>query len=194
MSRRPHWFPLLHGFGVLAWAAAAQAQRADTDADPPRPHPVFGVATVGGELGGNYAAGAKLALFATPSAAISLGGSGFFAPITSLQDECVSTCDLHPLLFRGMAELRLGNPYTEYARGLAWLGFGAGVEYLAEPRLAPSPSAALSGGGDILLTPSLWLELAIRLNWAQLIGPSSPFAGTYFTFGVEVGVRFDFAH
>jgi hypothetical protein len=194
MSRRPHRFVLIHGLGALAWATAAHAEPAGAETDP-QPHPVFGAATVDGELGGNYAAGAKLALFATPSAAVSLGGSGFFAPITTLQDECVTACNLHPLLFRGMAELRVDNPYTEYARGLAWLGVSAGVEYLAEPGLAPSPSAALAVGGDLLLTPSsLWLELAVRLTWAQLIGPSSPFAGTYFTFGVEVGVRFDFAH
>src|ERR1700733_6087716 len=176
MLRRPRRFALVHGLGVLVWAAGARAQSANLEADPPRPHPVFGAATLGGELGANYAAGAKIAVLATPFSGVSLGGSAFFAPITSGQDECGTSCSLHPLLFRGMAELRIGNPYTEYARGLAWFGVSAGVEYLAEAGLAPSPSATISAGGDLLLTSSLWLELAIRLTGAQLIGPSSPFA------------------
>ncbi len=92
-----------------------------------------------------------------------------------------------------MAELRVGSPYTDYARGLGWLGVSAGIAYLSEPGLDPSPTVSLAGGGDIRLAPSLWLELSPRVTWAQLIGRRSPFAGTYFTFALEVGIRFDFA-
>ncbi len=200
--------------GVVAWPLAAGAQPSETDdrarppsnastsvsqasvadTDPPRPHPLFGIATLSGELGGNYAAGAKLGVLATPFSGVSLGGAAFFAPLTRLPSTCVSPCNLDPLLFRGMAELRVGNPYTDYARGLAWFGVSAGIEYLAEPSVEPSPSVALAAGGDLRLSPSLWLEVSLRLTWAQIIGTGSPFAGAYFTFGLEGGLRFDFAH
>jgi hypothetical protein len=204
---------LVYALGALAWAATARAQSVDTqlapppshtasvvadapdaDNDPPVPHPVFGVATAGGEVGGNYAAGAKLALLATPFPGVSLGGAAFFAPITHVTGTCPPTCDLNPLLFRWMVELRIGNPYADYARGLAWLGVSAGVAYVTEPGLDPGPTLGLAAGGDLRLTPRLWFEFSPRVIWAQLIGNSSPFAGTYFTFGIEAGLRFDFAH
>jgi hypothetical protein len=122
-----------------------------------------------------------------------MGGAAFLAPITSIPDTCVNPCNLHPLLFRAMAELRLGSAYAEYTRSLGWLGVSAGIAYLAEPGTDPSPSAALAGGGDVRLADSLWLELALRVTWAQILGRNS-FAGPYITFGLEVGLRFDFAH
>jgi len=203
---------LVYALGALAWAGTARAQAVDAqpapppsrtasavspapvaDADPPVPHPIFGVATIGGELGANYAAGAKLALLATPFPGVSLGGAAFFAPITHVVGTCPPTCDLNPLVFRWTVELRIGNPYTDYARGLAWLGVSAGISYLAEPGLDPGPTLGLAGGGDLRLSPSLWLEFSPRLTWAQFIGSGSPFAGTYFTLGIEAGLRFDFA-
>ena len=54
--------------------------------------------------------------------------------------------------------------------------------------------AALAAGGDVRLARSLWLELSPRATWAQMISPAASFGGTYFTFGVEVGIRLDLAH
>jgi hypothetical protein len=194
----------VQALAFFTWTTVAGAQPAavvaspaiNADADPPVPHPLFGVASLSGELGGNYAAGVKVALLASPFSypGLSLGGTAFFAPITDLQDTCSQPCKLNPLLFRGMAQLRLGNAYTEYATGLAWVGISAGVAYLTEPGLDPSPSAALSGGGDLRLSSSLWLELSLQVTWAQIIGSGSSFAGPYFNLGLDVGLRFDFMH
>ncbi len=199
--------------GILTWAGAARAQSTETapieppkhpalavsptlieDVELPLPHPVFSVATVGGEIGPNPAAGAKLALFVTPFSGISLGVSAFFAPFTSINDSCTAACNLNPLLFRWMAELRIGTPYKDYSHALVWFGVSAGVAYLDEPRLEPSPSLALAAGVDLRLAPSLWLEFSPRFGGTEVIGSGSSFAGFYFSVGIEVGVRFDFSH
>jgi hypothetical protein len=191
---------LVQALGVLACASTARAQAAppvpplSDETDASLLHPVFGVATVSGELGAHSAGGVKLGVFGTPVSSVSLGGAVFFAPIDFLPDTCGGTCNLHPLLFRAMGELRIGNPYTEYARGLGWLGVSAGVAYFAAPHIDPSPILAVAGGGDLRLGDSLWLELSPRITWTQFIGPGSTFAGTYFTLGLELGLRFDFAH
>ena len=88
--------------------------------------------------------------------------------------------------------MRLGTPYREYSRALGWLGVSAGVAYIADPGLDPSPSLALAAGADIRLAPPLWLDFSPFLTWTQVIGHDSPFTGPYFSLGFDMGVRFDF--
>ena len=205
------WLALAPVLVALATSNAAGAQTGDTDPaqlavirapgtsppdrDPLVPHPVFGALALSGEFGANYAAGLKLAFLANPfPAGVSFGGSAFAAPLTHLQDGCTGPCNLSPALYRWMAELRLGTPFTDQARGLAWLGLSAGVAYLVEPHMDPSPTLAVAGGGDVRLAGSLWFEVSLRLTGARMLGSDAAFVGTYFTFGLDVGVRFDLVH
>jgi hypothetical protein len=209
MAQRRAFLPALWAF-ALATSAGEQTGHASEPSlplspaspevspptgDPPIPHPTFAVLSASGEAGANYAVGAKVAVLANPfSSGISLGGSVFFAPLTGFENQCAQPCNQNPVLFRGMAELRLGTAYREHVRGLFWFGLSAGVAYFAEPHIDPGPSLAVAVGGDVRLARSLWLELSPRATWAQIIGPATSFGGTYFTFGVEVGMRFDLAH
>jgi hypothetical protein len=215
------WWPVFRTFALgpaltlltLGGTAIAQTDPAPTESpssavatppveatvEPPRatrvPHPIFAALTAGGELGGNYAVDTKLAVLGNPfRSGISLGGSIFFAPYTNLNTlRCPPPCNLAPLLFRWMAELRVGTAYGANSRGLGWLGISAGVTYLVEPNLPPGPSAAIAAGGDIRVSPSLWLETSLTLTGADMIGPDSPFAGTYVTLGFQLGIRLDLA-
>lgn len=180
-------------------STAAAGSPIEATTEPPQsrsiPHPVFAALTVGGEVGGNYALDTKLSVLGNPfRSGISLGGSAFFAPYTNLASPCTQLCSLTTRLFRGMAELRLGNVYHPDSRSLGWLGLSAGVAYLVEPGMTVSPSAAIAAGGDLRLLRSLWLEASITLTWADMIGPQTPFAGNYLTFGLQLGFRFDLVH
>jgi len=209
MAQRRAFLPALCAF---VWAASAgePTAHAEETATPPAttspevspptgdlpiPRPTFAVLSASGELGANYAGAAKLAVLVNPfSSGISLGGSFFFAPLTGFENQCTAPCNQNPFVFRWMAELRLGTAYRADIRSLFWFGLSAGVAYLDEPHLDPGPSVALAAGGDARLTRSAWLELSPRVTWAQIIGPATSFGGTYFTFGVEVGMRFDLTH
>jgi hypothetical protein len=187
---------------ILAWTARGAGQSdavsansapapSSIDAEPIR-HPVFVATTISGELGGIYAAGAKVAVLGNPvSSGISIGGSAFIAPLTGVTQTDGTPDGLDRPLFRFMAELRLGTAYSDHARGLGWLGLSAGVAYLDVPHMDPSPGAAIAAGGDLRLSRTVWIEFSPRLAWAQMIGPGSRLAGTYFTFGIEAGTRFD---
>ncbi len=170
--------------------------------DPPVHHPLFAIALLSAELGTYYVGGAKLGFLGTPfSSGISFGGSVFFAPLTSVEDRCAAPCTASPLLWRWMADLRLGTAYRPDRRGLAWLGLSAGLTYLAEPGVDVSPVVSLSAGGDVRLsrsaasfTPSPWFEFALRGTWAQILAPDSSFAAPYISFAIELGARFDLTH
>jgi hypothetical protein len=90
-----------------------------------------------------------------------------------------------------MGELRLGTAYRADVRTLSWFGVGAGVEYIDETNLYPSPALAIAAGGDLRLSGALWFELSLSLAGAQMIGSNSIYSGTYVTFGLEFGTRFD---
>jgi hypothetical protein len=198
---------------LLAWGAAAEAQTKPASApasapspegeetteltvDPSSQRPLFGVATIGGAFGTDYIAGATLALFGTPhSSKVSLGGSAFFAPFAGVPSSCIEPCTTpSALLWRAMAELRLGTSYSDYRRSLGWFGVGAGLTYMSGLGLDPSPVVSVALGGDMRMTHSLWFELSPKLTWAQMIGPGSAYARAYVTGGFELGIRFDLAH
>jgi hypothetical protein len=200
---------------LLAWGAAAEAQTnpkltsasaiapspegaqtTELTEDPSSQRPLFGVATVGGAFGTDYIAGATLALFGTPhSSRVSLGGSAFFAPFAGVPSSCIEPCTTpNALLWRAMAELRLGTSYTEYRKSLGWFGVGAGLTYMSGLGLDPSPVVSVALGGDLRMTRSLWFELSPKLTWAQMIGPGSAYARAYITGGFDLGIRLDFAH
>jgi hypothetical protein len=161
------------------------AQASELTTDPSTQKPVFGTAAVGAELGSNYIVGTRLALFATPHPGVSLGGSAFFSPFCSGPST---------QLWRAMGELRLGTPYADYRRSLAWFGVAGGLTYMSNEGLDPSPVVSIAVGGDIRLTRLAWFELSPTVTWAQMIGPGSHYAGAHLTAGFYFGIRFDFSH
>jgi hypothetical protein len=169
------------------------APTAELERDPATERPLYGLGAVRGEFGTHYLLGGTLALFATPYPGVSLGGSALFAPIVSVPSACIQTCPT-PLLWRGMAELRLGTHYAEYRKGLLWFGVGAGITYMSGLGLDPSPVASIAIGGDIRIARALWLEISPKVIWAQMIGPGSVYAYAYLNAGIETGIRVDFAH
>jgi hypothetical protein len=198
--------PLLT-IGLLVWAATAPAQSelagallqggsppisSGATTDPPAP--LFAVATLDAEVGTYYLGGTRVAFLGNPGrSGVSLGASVFLAPLTNMEVSCASPCRTNPLLWRWMAELRLGTPYRADVRGLGWFSLGAGVSYLAEPGVDVGPVVSLGGGGDLRLGQSLWLEMVLKGTWAQVVAPDSTFLGPYVTFGLELGTRIDLA-
>jgi len=161
------------------------------------PHPLFLVATLGGEIWADYAA-VKLALFATAYPGISVGGTIFIAPWTGF-DGCAGADDcsdpLQPVLLRWTADVRLGTPYAEDRHALAWMGIGTGLAYLGGTGVGPTASVAI--GGDIRVGPSWWLELSPRLAWEDILAGNPTglgLAGSYVTLGLDLGLRGDLAH
>jgi hypothetical protein len=152
--------------------------------DPSSERPLYGVAALSAELGSNYIAGADVALLGTLRPGVAIGGSAFFSPLCSGPSVA---------LLRALGELRLGTPYAEYKKSLAWFGVGVGLAYLSNIEAYPSPAASVAVGGDVRVTRPLWLELSARVNFAELIGPDSFYVRFQLTAAIEVGFRFDFA-
>jgi hypothetical protein len=192
---------LAHAEESVEPTSASAPSPAEANASPPAqtpseddhpPHPLFAVFSAGGELGTAYAGALRASIFASPQTSLAVGGGVSVSPYTSYSQQCSLTCPTVGVWTRALAEARLITPYTEYARSLGWIGLGAGAGYLALSKMSPGPDAAVTIGGDLKLSSSLWFELAMRFTYSYLPGPADTPSGNYFTIGIDLGIRVDF--